>query len=566
MRKWRYSSIWLTLVTLLSSVSFVLAQANDCPAIIEEALAVAGDNCADLGRNSACYGYNRVDATFITDLGADFFSQVADIAQLSQLQQIRTAALNTQTGEWGVAVLNVQANLPNTLPGQGVILMLVGDAELTNAVSPDQAAPDNTTSVTVQTLVPSNLRSGPNTNNNVILSVPAGTALLADAYNSDRTWLRVVYEGQPGWIARSLVDEPAEGMDALPIADENLYGPMQAFFLRTGIGQPACEEAPPDSLFIQGPRNITVKLNVNGVDLEFGSTLVLRVIEPGNVMEIIVLDGDAQIIDPFTGRRITIPAGFRTRACFELDELGQPRFTCGFISAEPIPPDELSLYNRFEAIPSGLLHYAPEPLTYEQILQTLNAIRGGSSGTGGGSATSTCSSLRLTSPLGQVNAQAVPFFWDAAEGATRYDVRIYNANGQTVASASTTNTTATLDPRAAGGTMYWEVIAYNGDTVICSAVSGNVVISGFTPTGPFSANWYCDGFDLIVSWQNASPGDTVQIVVYYYSTPYTYSGVDTEGSVRIYRDDAIWYGGSVTTSSGFSAVLNGTKSCYNETY
>ncbi|MBL8162999.1 MAG: hypothetical protein JNJ61_13510, partial [Anaerolineae bacterium] len=54
-------------VLALMSVSQVSTQAQTgdsaCPALVEQALTQVGGNCSNLGRNSACYGFNQVQAT-----------------------------------------------------------------------------------------------------------------------------------------------------------------------------------------------------------------------------------------------------------------------------------------------------------------------------------------------------------------------------------------------------------------------------------------------------------------------------------------------------------------------
>ena len=100
--------------------------------------------------------------------------------------------LNEDAGVWGVAVMSLQADIPNTLPGQNVTFILFGDVMIENAASDEQT-------------------------------------------------------------------------------------PMQAFYLRTGIGDVACEEAPESGLLIQTPDGIDeVTFNVNGVDVQVGSTVLFQ--------------------------------------------------------------------------------------------------------------------------------------------------------------------------------------------------------------------------------------------------------------------------------------------------
>jgi hypothetical protein len=133
-----WKPIFLTLLLLSFSVALVAAQADDCPAVVEEALTSVADLCTSLGRNSACYGSSMVNSTTsVQPPPADFFQTPGEQAELVQFREINPQPLDELTGQFGVAVLNAQANVPNTLPGQGIILLVMGDARITNEVPQD---------------------------------------------------------------------------------------------------------------------------------------------------------------------------------------------------------------------------------------------------------------------------------------------------------------------------------------------------------------------------------------------------------------------------------------------
>src|SRR5688572_21112729 len=185
MRKFVFTACWLLLTVIP-----VLAQAA-CPALVNQALDAIGDNCADLDRNTACYGFDRVDTLFSIPQPADFFSQPTDRTELVNLETIKTFPLDTDTGRFGVAVLNAQANVPESLPGQGVIFMLVGDAEMTNSVEPDEAiVPAEAIDVTTAADTP--LYSLPAVSSNTRGTAAAGTTLRADGFNGTGEFLRII--------------------------------------------------------------------------------------------------------------------------------------------------------------------------------------------------------------------------------------------------------------------------------------------------------------------------------------------------------------------------------------
>ncbi len=124
----------LSLVMLALTISVVAAQL-DCPELVSRALQSVETACAGLGRNEACYGNNQLAAT----LGNtnDFqFTTPSDRVPVGEIRQLQTFGLDERTGTWGVALLNIQANLPETLPGQGVQFILYGEVTLTDSGDP----------------------------------------------------------------------------------------------------------------------------------------------------------------------------------------------------------------------------------------------------------------------------------------------------------------------------------------------------------------------------------------------------------------------------------------------
>jgi hypothetical protein len=123
----------MLLAGVVLSVAVLPAAAQpgtNCPAIVEEALAVLDGACADTGRNEACYGFTLVDARDSDDDPLPDFAQSGDITAIDQLASLTTTPLNEETGTWGVAMLRLQANLPDTLPGQNVTFIVLGDTEI----------------------------------------------------------------------------------------------------------------------------------------------------------------------------------------------------------------------------------------------------------------------------------------------------------------------------------------------------------------------------------------------------------------------------------------------------
>lgn len=123
-------NIVLVCVSLLLSVSMAVAQ-DLCPDIVAEALTATDSFCSQIGRNEACYGNLQITAE-LADEDLVFESQ-GDIVELTEVERLTLSPLVEESTQWGVALLNVQANIPDTVPGQGVMFLLFGDVDIENA-------------------------------------------------------------------------------------------------------------------------------------------------------------------------------------------------------------------------------------------------------------------------------------------------------------------------------------------------------------------------------------------------------------------------------------------------
>jgi hypothetical protein len=477
--------IWLVLgLILILPASAAYLQDQTCPPLVERALTEAGNQCADLPRNSACYGFNQVSARFTAEVAETFFSRPADLSELTSIEAINTAALDESLGRWGVAVLNVQANVPNSLPGQGVRFILFGDVALENAVPAGQALlPVTPVEVTVRTRA--NIRSGPSTRTNVLAGIDAGTVLAAEGINPAADWV-LVNAGQVGlgWIFRDLISTAGD-LGSLPLVTEQSRSPMQAFQFRTGLGRLSCDAAPA-ALVVQGPENFKVSITANSADITLGSTIVLRTTD--DRMHLYTIDGEAEVDD------IRIPAGYTADA--PLDEAGQAGTfeNLGRISAE----DLLDL-GWLNDIPAELTEYEIEVPTFDEVddLATEPIVDTGNVD---------CSRFRASSPLDGARFSQQAFFWDPAPGATSYRLSVAGL-GSVEVPASQTTTTFDLSGLGEAFSMIWFVEALDGGAVACR--SQTVTIPREAPP-PMQASWSCLDFDgnFVINWQDLPPGST----------------------------------------------------------
>lgn len=303
-------------VTLLTSVACLLlagaivvaqvAPAATCPDLVMQALRTVHDLCNGQSRNSACYGNYLVQADLAAEQPATVFDAAGDMVGLNLLNDIRTAPLNADLSEWGVSVLSVQANVPGALPGQNAQFMLIGGAEIESAVPAEFAFAGADPALTLTTSADRVLREQPAADAVVVKTVLAGEALLADARSGD--YVRVVSGDQFGWLDSASATSDAD-LTALPVFNPGRsFTPMQAFYLRTGIGAPLCSQAP-SALVVQGPETLHIDIQANGADITLGSTIILRTysieeadrvglhlfgdLDVGGLLELSVIDGRA---------------------------------------------------------------------------------------------------------------------------------------------------------------------------------------------------------------------------------------------------------------------------------
>src|SRR5262249_14818906 len=137
------------------------------------------------------------------------FERDGDIVDVNDISTLKLEPLDEAAGTWGLVLMQLQADIPDSLPGQNVTFLMFGDVELENAVS----------------------------------------------------------------------------------EDDTTHTPMQAFYLKTGLSDSPCEEAPDSGLLVQTPEGIeTVSFNVNGVDVEIGSTVLFQA-QPDDEMIISPVEG-----------------------------------------------------------------------------------------------------------------------------------------------------------------------------------------------------------------------------------------------------------------------------------
>lgn len=265
----RYRLLVAFALTLIAA-GLVAAQDSACREAVASAFASLQDNCADLPRDSLCYGSAPAQASFAAeDFGADFTAPGA-LASLVGLDTLTTSA---EAGRWGVAAIHIGAHLPQTYEGPGILALLAGDAEVINDVDPAEvmlAAPPLSTITTAATA---------RYKNPGVIPAPVGRLaaeelVLVDAWDNSGDWLRVVNGGEISWVESAMVIR-LNAMDSLPRLALGAAYALQAFSLSTDTALRECAESEP-FVAIQTPPDLPANLTINGVDIHLDSMVTFQ--------------------------------------------------------------------------------------------------------------------------------------------------------------------------------------------------------------------------------------------------------------------------------------------------
>ncbi len=125
-------SIAIGLIACLT-VTGTASAAATCETIIDQAYKQLDTLCSTIGRNQACYGNDAVRSEFNPPYKPDIFLKEGDKAPVAAIRELYTLPMDVQSQTWGLSMMKVQTNLPDTAPGQNVVFVLYGDVHLSNA-------------------------------------------------------------------------------------------------------------------------------------------------------------------------------------------------------------------------------------------------------------------------------------------------------------------------------------------------------------------------------------------------------------------------------------------------
>lgn len=123
-------SVGLLVVGIARSNHLLGGQGN-CQVLIDRAMQAAENSCSQIGANKVCYGNLTVSAELVPDT-PQRFSDRGDVVDVDQLRRLSASPLDLEQEVWGIAIFKVLANLPRSLPGETVTILVFGNTTLDN--------------------------------------------------------------------------------------------------------------------------------------------------------------------------------------------------------------------------------------------------------------------------------------------------------------------------------------------------------------------------------------------------------------------------------------------------
>ena len=329
--------------TALSPATTVHAQDDDtCISMVTDALRTIGSACVGLGRNEVCYGNQQVSATFRDDTTQ--FEASGDIAELMAFETLFTQPADPDTGQWGVAVLSVQADLPEA-SDQNVTLVMVGGAELEPAAASRDMS-DDVCSFTNTGTLGINMRLLPSIYGRAVDLLDPGDTVTVYAASENGEWLR----SARGWIFGNL-GALSDCVGTLPTitATDDLYAAPGQNLALTIDNSGACDAAPA-ALMIQAPAGQTANVMINGIEIRVGSTATITMNDDNTEMMISNMDHQVSITDGERG--IALPEGTSAMAAHNGNS-GEMELVTGLL---PLDPKMRNMPDEFwsDAMPEGI--------------------------------------------------------------------------------------------------------------------------------------------------------------------------------------------------------------------
>lgn len=279
------------------------SEVGQCNVLVEQALQEVANSCIDIGRNEVCYGNDKVSAVLKDE--SLFFEAKGDIVPVAAIESIITRPADLENGEWGVALMDIQADLPQD-SSDSVRIVLLGGVDVSPTVS-EPVENVATCAFTNSNESNLNMRSGPDLSSRVVDILERGDRVEVYGQNEAGDWLR----SSRGWVLgeNGTLDCDADAELSTFSSNDDLYtAPMQSFTLQ--VDEAAQCQTAPAGLLIQSPTGQTANIMVNNVELRIGSTAFISITEnEEETNEFIVANLEGNVSASINGSTTLIPKG-----------------------------------------------------------------------------------------------------------------------------------------------------------------------------------------------------------------------------------------------------------------
>jgi len=130
---------WMTVViaSMLLIIAIPATAQRLCEAIVDNALEQAGENCAELSGDQACYGYDTLSPTFFEDVDEAVLRSGGSTIELEPLHIIEGTGFDAEDDEWSIGYVQIGEGSPALEDGEALRMIMLGDVTVENAVTPD---------------------------------------------------------------------------------------------------------------------------------------------------------------------------------------------------------------------------------------------------------------------------------------------------------------------------------------------------------------------------------------------------------------------------------------------
>lgn len=267
------------MISLMTAAAFIVlrgpaapVRAQDgsgCRAQVADSLRALDAYCRAAGRDTLCLAVPGLTLAGWSTAAVEPLARLTGPAAVFAVGEVQTVSGSPLTvdGPWGLGLLRLRVDAPDTAPAHNLSLLLLGDVRLANTVPPAEARP-TVTPIDVQTTAGVNLRDGPGTTFAIVGGAILGQTLAAIGRDAAGTWLQVGVNGSRAWVSAEFVTAP-DAVAGLPVTTGDAPpGSWQRLTLRTGSSAPPCREAPPDHVLVHAPAGLPLAFTANGVTFQ----------------------------------------------------------------------------------------------------------------------------------------------------------------------------------------------------------------------------------------------------------------------------------------------------------